>query len=310
MVGEDGSGQLLAVPLPCLLILVVLSSGLSSNILQVRRDRHNIFHNAETADPDTEHHCWLPFRRPASSLSQTLMHLIGSRHSLADDARPRGRLVDIEPERCIWSAIIGPLSNFALNVPALYNTTHDITMGSIEQPPQYRRAIVVDPADSTHSIRDNVPLPAPQPDEFIIRTDAIAINPSDLKMRGPFVVPDGILGIDCAGTVVSVGSNVAYLKPGDRVCGPQHSMHAHSPHYGAYTDYVVCSGKVWMNVPENISIEGAASLGASISTAGLGIKLLGLPLPDTPISHEKKVYVLVYGGATATGTLAIQLLKL
>lgn len=183
-------------------------------------------------------------------------------------------------------------------------------MGSIEQAPHYRRTIVVDSADSTHSIRENVPLPALQPDEFTIRTDAIAINPSDLKMRGPFVVPDGILGIDCAGTVISVGSNVANLKPGDKVCGPQHSMHAHSPHYGAFTDYAVCSGKVCMKVPESISIEGAASLGAGISTAGLGIKLLGLPLPDAPISQEKKVYVLVYGGATATGTLAIQLLKL
>jgi hypothetical protein len=75
MVGEDGSGQSLAVPLSCLLILVVLSSGLSSNILQVRPDRHNISRNAETADPDTEHSCWLAFRRPAGSLSQTSMPL-------------------------------------------------------------------------------------------------------------------------------------------------------------------------------------------------------------------------------------------
>jgi NADPH:quinone reductase-like Zn-dependent oxidoreductase len=183
-------------------------------------------------------------------------------------------------------------------------------MGSIEQILQYRRAIVVDPADSTHSIRDNVPLPAPQPHEFIIRTDAIATSPSDLKMRGPSIVPDGILGIDCAGTVTCVGSNVTDLKPVDRVCGPQHSMHVHSPHYGAFTDYAVCSGDVWMRVPESTSIEGAASLGAGTSTAGLGIKLLGLPLPDAPISQEKKVYVLVCGGATATGNLAIQLLEL
>jgi hypothetical protein len=73
-------------------------------------------------------------------------------------------------------------------------------VGSIEQISQYRRAIVVDSSDNTHLIRDNVPLPAPQPDEFIIRTD----------------------GIDSAGTVISVGSNVTDLKPGDSVCGPQH----------------------------------------------------------------------------------------
>jgi len=62
MVAENGIGELSAVPLSYLLILVVLSSGLSSNILQVRRDRYSISHNAETADSDTEHSCWLPFR--------------------------------------------------------------------------------------------------------------------------------------------------------------------------------------------------------------------------------------------------------
>jgi NADPH:quinone reductase-like Zn-dependent oxidoreductase len=104
----------------------------------------------------------------------------------------------------------------------LYTITHDMQHGLYRTISQYRRAIVVDSRDNTHLIRDSVPLPAPQPDEFIIRTDAIDINPSDLRMRGPFVVPDGILGIDSAGTVISVGSNVTDLKSGDRVCGPQH----------------------------------------------------------------------------------------
>ncbi|KLU92794.1 hypothetical protein MAPG_11779 [Magnaporthiopsis poae ATCC 64411] len=47
---------------------------------------------------------------------------------------------------------------------------------------------------------------------------------------------------------------------------------------------------------------------AGTSTAGLAIRALGLPLPDRPV--EKQAVVLVYGGSTATGTIAIQLLRL
>jgi NADPH:quinone reductase-like Zn-dependent oxidoreductase len=65
---------------------------------------------------------------------------------------------------------------------------------------------------------------------------------------------------------------------------------------------------VWLKLPQGLSTEAGATFGAGISTAGLALKLLGLPLPDEPV--EKPAQVLVYGGSTATGTMAVQLLKL
>ena len=58
-----------------------------------------------------------------------------------------------------------------------------------------------------------------------------------------------------------------------------------------------------------MSFERAASLGAGVTTIGLCLyKSLQLPLPTAPA--EVPFSVLVYGGSTATGVLAIQFLKL
>lgn len=59
-----------------------------------------------------------------------------------------------------------------------------------------------------------------------------------------------------------------------------------------------------MKIPENVSDEEASTLGVGISTVGQGLyQSLGLPLPG----ESKAGYpLLVYGGSTATGSLAIQ----
>ena len=184
-------------------------------------------------------------------------------------------------------------------------------MGSIGTgvlaPPTTQRAVIIDARDQVR-IRDDVPFPTLQRDQFLIRTDAVAVNPSDIKMRGDFVTPGGVLGTDYAGTVVASGPEVTEVKVGDRVCGAQHAMHANTPLRGSFGEYNISAGKIWLKLPASVSTEGGATFGAGISTAGLALKLLGLPLPDAPV--EKPAYILVYGGSTATATIAIQLLRL
>ncbi|KAI5274162.1 putative alcohol dehydrogenase [Aureobasidium subglaciale] len=174
-------------------------------------------------------------------------------------------------------------------------------------PPASHRAIVVGEGDKPQ-INHNVELPKLQPDEFLLRTDAVAVNPSDTKMRGPFASLGGVLGTDYAGTVLALGSKITTVSVGDRVCGAQNAMNASSPLRGSFGEYNISAGKVWLKLPPHISSEGGSSFGAGISTAGLGIKLLQLPLPDAPVL--KPAFVLVYGGSTATATIAIQLLRL
>ena len=59
-----------------------------------------------------------------------------------------------------------------------------------------------------------------------------------------------------------------------------------------------------MKIPDNTNDEEAATLGVGISTVGQGLyQSLELPLPG---SGRAGIPLLVYGGSTATGSLAIQ----
>jgi NADPH:quinone reductase-like Zn-dependent oxidoreductase len=69
-----------------------------------------------------------------------------------------------------------------------------------------------------------------------------------------------------------------------------------------------------MHIPEHVSWDEAATVGVAIGTVGLALyKFLGLPLPGSEkpasISHDAAP-ILIYGGSTATGSIAIQFAKL
>ncbi|KAK1974677.1 zinc-binding dehydrogenase [Colletotrichum cereale] len=174
-------------------------------------------------------------------------------------------------------------------------------------PPVTQEGIVAD-ADGAPVVSAEAPCPPLHPDQVYVRTEAVAINPSDTKMVGDFVIPNALFGADYAGTVVATGSKVQGIEIGDRICGAQHSMYAGTPFNGAFGRFNVTNGSVWLKLPPGWSSEAGSSLGAGVSTAGLAIRALGLPLPDEP--RKVPATVLVYGGSTATGTIAIQLLKL
>ncbi len=72
-----------------------------------------------------------------------------------------------------------------------------------------------------------------------------------------------------------------------------------------------------MHVPENVSWEAAASVMCAIGTTGLALfKFLSIPFPglelklDPKAGNDDSKTVLIYGGSTATGTIAIQFAKL
>ena len=174
-------------------------------------------------------------------------------------------------------------------------------------PPAIQRAIIVESGDHV-CVRDDTPLPPLQEHEFMVRTDALAIQPSDTKMRGDFVTPGAMLGIDYAGTVVACGPAVTGVEIGDRVCGAQHEMNAKRPYRAAFGEYNIPTGPFWLKLPAFITTEGGATMSTGIGTAGLTLNRLGLLLPDAPV--QKPAHVLVYGGGTASATIVIQLLKL
>ena len=81
---------------------------------------------------------------------------------------------------------------------------------------------------------------------------------------------------------------------------------------GAFAEVIVAKGDVQMRVPDWMGMEEASGLGVGVVTVGLGLyQGLQLPLPTNtePLANDP-FPVLIYGGSTATGTMAIQFAKL
>jgi NADPH:quinone reductase-like Zn-dependent oxidoreductase len=182
----------------------------------------------------------------------------------------------------------------------------------METIPSFQTAVVGLP-DGELGISDRVPLPDPEDDMIMVKNVAVGLNPVDTKMTGQLSTPGAISGMDFAGVVLAVGSKVSSAAPiavGDRVCGAVQGMHSLTPRVGAFAHYIGATDHVTLKLPDTMSFEEGAALGSGISTIGLAL-FRSLQVPGYPLEPaEKPRHVLVYGGSTATGTLAIQLLKL
>lgn len=178
-------------------------------------------------------------------------------------------------------------------------------------PPKQKAIIGRD--DDSFVISDNVNVPALGDDIVLVRTRAVGLNPIDTKMKGRLAAPGCVAGMDWAGEVIAIGAKAqtpGEIKVGDRVCGAVIGYDKQNPAVGAFAEIVAATDAGVMKIPEGMSYEQGASLGAVISTIGLALfRSLGVPgNPKCPA--DKPVDVFVYGGSTATGTMAIQLLKM
>ncbi|KAK3670644.1 hypothetical protein LTR78_009479 [Recurvomyces mirabilis] len=162
-----------------------------------------------------------------------------------------------------------------------------------------------------------VPLPKLRDEYVLVKTTAVALNPTDWKHLDYLSQPGHTVGCDFVGTVEEIGktanSNNAggqTWKKGDRFAGVSHGVNNAEPEDGSFGEYVMAKGAVGMKVPGNVSDEEAATLGVGISTVGQGLyQSLKLPLPEGQKAGSGE-WGLVYGGSTATGSLAIQFAKL
>ena len=101
-----------------------------------------------------------------------------------------------------------------------------------------------------------VPTPEPGPAEALVHHTAVGLNFIDIYFRtGLYKIPTmpATLGMEAAGTVTSVGSDVRNVKPGDRVA------YATGP-IGAYaTDRVIAADRLVV-VPDGIDDRTAAAM--------------------------------------------------
>lgn len=84
------------------------------------------------------------------------------------------------------------------------------------------------------------------------------------------------------------------------------------PEDGTFAEYIVIKGDIAMHIPPSLSFEEASTLGGGIATVALALyRYLELPFLTFPLERKSDGrYILIYGGSTATGTLAIQFAKL
>jgi NADPH:quinone reductase-like Zn-dependent oxidoreductase len=174
------------------------------------------------------------------------------------------------------------------------------------------KAIVYQGPQQAEIVTDR-PLPALRDEYILVKTVAIALNPTDWKHVEFGMGKEGcLIGVDFAGIVEEIGSKVKrQFEKGDRVCGFVHGCNQSNSEDGAFAEYIVAKGDIQIIIPDNMSFEEAATLGCGIHTVGRGLYHehgLCLSPPSKPTEHAEPV--LLYGGSTATGTLGIQFLKL
>src|SRR6059058_2821510 len=142
---------------------------------------------------------------------------------------------------------------------------------------------------------EQVPDPRPAPDEVVVRVAATAVNRADLMQRqGHYPPPPGAPpypGLECSGTVLEVGADVTGWAVGDEVCALLSG--------GGYAERVAVPAGQLLPRPQGVDLVDAAALPEVACTVWSNVFLTaGLRPGET---------LLVHGGSSGIGTMAIQL---
>jgi NADPH2:quinone reductase len=150
--------------------------------------------------------------------------------------------------------------------------------------------------DKGLEVRD-IPQPKPKPHEILVRVKAAGLNRADLNAArgaGGHGAVGATLGIDWAGEVVEVGSEVqGGFKPGDRV------MCAGA---GGYAEYAVADWGRVSPMPAGFGFEQAATLPVAVNTMHDALITNGRLKPGES--------VLIQGASSGVGLMALQIAKL
>ena len=141
------------------------------------------------------------------------------------------------------------------------------------------------------------PVPEAGPGEVLIKVVAAGVNrPDVLQRRGMYPPPPGapdVLGLEVAGQVVAAGDGLEELT-GEKVCALVAG--------GGYAEYCVAPVGTCLKVPEAISLVEAAAMPETLFTVWVNLFERGFAADGD--------WVLVHGGTSGIGTMAIALGKL
>lgn len=147
--------------------------------------------------------------------------------------------------------------------------------------------------------------------DVLVQVLAAGLNPLDHKIVSRFYQEGRPVGCDFCGRIVIAGP-CSGLSVGDRIITGIFPDRTNNGDNGAFAQFAVGDARRALKCPDSWSSTTAAGLGLiSWVTAGLAMsKPDALALSGRPSAPtENPVPVLVYGGGTATGIVAIQILK-
>jgi NADPH:quinone reductase len=141
----------------------------------------------------------------------------------------------------------------------------------------------------------DLPVPELKPNEVLVQIKAAGVNFVDVYYREgryPTSLPF-VPGMEAAGTVTRVGSEVTNLKPGDRV--------AYTGVLGSYAEYAGVPAAVLVRIPETLDFNQAAAAMLQGMTAQY------LSHSTYPLKHGETT--LIHAAAGGVGRLLVQMAK-
>lgn len=145
---------------------------------------------------------------------------------------------------------------------------------------------------------EELPVPVPGPGEVLIRVAYAGVNrPDVIQRQGLYPPPPGaspIPGLEIAGEVVAQGEGIEQRALGTRVCALVTG--------GGYAEYCLAKYAHCLPVPDDLSLAEAAALPETMFTVWHNVFERGWACEGETL--------LVHGGTSGIGTMAIKLAKL
>lgn len=144
---------------------------------------------------------------------------------------------------------------------------------------------------------DEVPDPVPGEGEVLVEVVAGAVNRADILQRQGFYDPppgaSRYPGLECSGRIAALGPGVSGWAVGDEVCALLAG--------GGYAEKVAVPAGQLLPLPDGIDLKRAAALPEVTCTVWSNVFMISRLLPGETL--------LVHGGSSGIGTMAIQLAK-
>jgi putative PIG3 family NAD(P)H quinone oxidoreductase len=156
---------------------------------------------------------------------------------------------------------------------------------------------IPEPGGPEALVWDEVPDPVPGEGEVLVEVVASAVNRADILQRqGFYDPPPGAIpypGLECSGRIAEIGPGVSGWSVGDEVCALLAG--------GGYAEKVAVPAGQLLPLPKGMDLKQAAALPEVVATVWSNVFMIAHLRPGETL--------LVHGGSSGIGTMAIQLGK-